>query len=373
MMRSESRASGEQAGANDWRLGAEQAPARVNVARGFTLIELLVVIAIIAILISLLLPALGSARAIARSLVCSSGLRGAGQGQMLYANSNKEYIAGPTTSGLAGQTLQGGKQAGDNDYVGEKTSETPTSTMDWISPTMGESLNLSANRATRTGQIFNSKWACAEARNFNQTIYIGGGSDKDDFVKLVAGGTVRQVSYLAPYGFHYFPAGVTDASMAKYGGKGTATVGHSTPANVPLSYRPRMDLVGGQLSAKVLAGDGTRYLEGSGQSGGVLDFDIDPTPKWYGSFLESSPVYVDSTAYGRTDNGQNPADRYKLSFRHPNTSINVVMFDGSARVMKSTEAYQNPALWYPSGSTWNGANGTKEAIEFMKGKPNVLP
>ncbi len=367
MKQSTSRASGEQVAS--W--GAR--------GRGFTLIELLVVIAIIAILISLLLPALGSARAIARSLVCSSGLRGAGQGQMLYANSNKEYIAGPTTSGLAGQVVNGGKKAGDTLYVGEQTSETPTSTMDWISPTMGEALNLSANRADRTGQIFNSKWACAEARNFNQTVYLGdgGGTDKNDFVKLVASGSIRQISYLAPYAFHYFPAGVTDASMVKYGGKGggplNATVAHSTPANVPTSYRPRLDMVGGQMSAKVLAGDGTRYLEGSGQSGGVLDFDTDPTPRWYGSFLESSPVYIDSTAYGRTDNGQNPADRYKLSFRHPNTSINVVMFDGSARYMKSTEAYQNPALWYPSGSTWNGANGTKEAIEFMKGKPNVLP
>lgn len=58
----------------------------------FTLIELLVCIAVIALLIGLLLPALGMARANARSVTCSGTLRGIGQALMLYSNDHRECV-----------------------------------------------------------------------------------------------------------------------------------------------------------------------------------------------------------------------------------------------------------------------------------------
>lgn len=58
---------------------------------GFTLIELLVVIAIVALLISIMLPALGRARASARSVVCASNQRQLVTAFTLYTDNHRGF------------------------------------------------------------------------------------------------------------------------------------------------------------------------------------------------------------------------------------------------------------------------------------------
>lgn len=66
--------------------------ARNTQARGFTLVELLVVVAIIALLLSILLPALNRARGLAQAVACMSNVRQIGVAMEYYKNDTNGHI-----------------------------------------------------------------------------------------------------------------------------------------------------------------------------------------------------------------------------------------------------------------------------------------
>ncbi|MBX3322142.1 MAG: type II secretion system protein [Phycisphaeraceae bacterium] len=339
--------------------------------RAFTLIELLVVVAIIALLIGILLPSLGRARDAARGIVCASNQRSLAQGQMMYVNDNSDQYAGVNTSGAVYQSLRvipgQGAVWGHTQLLHNTTSSTPTTTWDWISPVIGDSYSLSANRAERTQQIFNDL-GCASATIYNDAVYPGGQRPADfaEFDQRAQSSGYRQVSYLSPASFQYYSNSLSPNEVPKPTQDSVTRLlrdPHGSPVVTPRSFSPRLPRVGTQPSNKVLFADGTRYYAFIGGQY-ILDFDPQTAPSFFSSFSDGGPIFKGSAPYGR-DFLANTNWNIQLSARHPGQQINVAYFDGHISNMSMTEAWTDPNPWYPSQSLFNGFNATPESIEFM--------
>jgi prepilin-type N-terminal cleavage/methylation domain-containing protein len=102
---------------------------------GFTLVELLVVIAIIALLISILLPALNRAHRAANTLVCESNLHQIATAMIMYAQQNNGSILGNQWSSgyfMFPSSIVNSAETGC--MVSQQTCPTVMGCFDWMSP-----------------------------------------------------------------------------------------------------------------------------------------------------------------------------------------------------------------------------------------------
>lgn len=86
--------------------------------RGFTLIELLVVISIIALLVGILLPALGAARRTAQNILCGSQMRQLATAAQTYCMDNNGYFCSIYYDTKPGDNPDPNLSNGMRDYIG---------------------------------------------------------------------------------------------------------------------------------------------------------------------------------------------------------------------------------------------------------------
>ena len=126
--------------------------------KGFTLIELLVVVAIIAILASMLLPALASAKSKAYTIKCLSNLRQWGIATYVYATDNDDRIPRDGTD-------ENGQYGVDTDRtIGPGSPNDPYAWFNTLAPMMGE-------------KPFSNYWNAATG-NFKKDLPFPSGSGK---------------------------------------------------------------------------------------------------------------------------------------------------------------------------------------------------
>jgi prepilin-type N-terminal cleavage/methylation domain-containing protein len=313
---------------------------RNAVGRAFTLVELLVVISIIALLISILLPSLKSARDQAKTLKCQSNLAAIAKAGLAYATEESDWI--PGSPGTTGAQLHGPYAGLPGDA--EIMPGAPVQTWDYAGPLAAVQMNMSSlpqNRAERWKILIEDVFECPSNRFLSVPFWDEQKGPHNSF------GSQRMVSYNTVRNFLYWPRS-EDGGGAPYLYASFDRIGGDT--RLPRNFKPRVDLVG-QPSEKVFLTDSSRFTEA-----GEVDHDIDWNANAGGGFSTGGPSLREQ--FLRAFWLEDPERRF--SYRHGSRNsvgIAVAFFDGHAERL-TEEQSRFPDRWWPKGTVvpWSDMN-----------------
>ena len=315
----------------------------------FTLVELLVVIGIIAVLISILLPALGKARQAAQTVACLSNLRSIGQAMYLYAQGNGNAI--PGSANTTGLRLWNKANADSSPYTTTTLpGESPVAIYDYVQPlakVMGIKLSNSPSIDVRFAEYTELGAFRCPSNDFISSPYNG-----------TNWGTVGpMLSYNTATAFMLKPY-TTASAGSNYTGRVIANTG-SGYWELPPGYTPKLNKVSKSGSDKIYCADGGKYSNSYDSAILTLSSRNLTDNHQFNAFSDYGAFFGNTKSWDRGKiNGSGTRDGRLFAFRHgtrePNRAagqyrMNAVFFDGHAETLDDMTASQ-PKYWLPSGT-----------------------